>query len=84
MEAPKEVTGLELYAWVGRDEYGSGKFGLKQGVVPAGMIPMVAIDQKKLDQYWETAEAQAQNWGQKIYLVRLTFAEVVRETKHGK
>jgi hypothetical protein len=83
MGAPKEVTELELYAWVGRDEYGSGVFGLKQGLVPAGMVPMVAIDQKKLDQYWEAAEAQAREFGQRIYQVRLTFAEVVRETKHG-
>jgi hypothetical protein len=84
MGAPKEVTGLELYAWVGRDEYGSGVFGLKQALVPAGMIPMVAIDQGKLDQYWEAAEAMAKEFGQRVYLVRLTFAEVVRETRHGE
>ena len=35
---------LTIYAWVGEDEYGSGRVGLKQGVVPAGIIPLVAMD----------------------------------------
>ena len=81
---PEQVRELELYAWVGRDELGSGEFGLKQGSVPAGMIAMVAIDQAKLDKYWDQAERQAQHYGQRIYLVRLSFVEVVRETQHGK
>lgn len=82
-EPPKEVLQLEVYAWVGRDEYGSGVFGLKQGQVPAGLIPMVAIDQQKLDKYWDNAEMQALLHGQRIYLVKLIFAKVVRETQHG-
>jgi hypothetical protein len=81
---PKEVQELEVYAWVGRDEYGSGEFGLKQGSVPAGMIAMVAIDKKKIDKYWDQAEIQAQVFGQRIYLVKLSFVEVVRETRYGK
>jgi hypothetical protein len=83
-EPPKAIQELELYAWVGRDEHGSGEFGLKQGLVPAGMIAMVAIDQQKLDKYWGNAEAQAAVCGQRIYLVKLAFVEVVRETKHGE
>jgi hypothetical protein len=82
-ETPKEISEFSVYAWVGRDEFGSGQFGLKQGEVPAGIIPMVAIDQAKLDKYWDQAEAQAATYGQKIYLVRLSFVEVVRETKRG-
>jgi hypothetical protein len=78
-----EVCQLEVYAWVGRDEFGSGVIGLKQGVVPAGTIPMVAIDQQKLDKYWNNAEQQAEAYGQRIYLVKLVVVEVVRETKHG-
>lgn len=82
-DTPKEVQELELYAWIGRDEYGSGVFGLKQGNVPAGTIPMVSIDQEKLDKYWQHAERQATIFGQRIYLVKLAFVEVVRETKDG-
>ena len=82
-ETPKEVREFEVYAWVGRDEYGSGEFGLKQGIAPAGTIPMVSTEQGKLDKYWQQAEAMADVYGQRIYLVKLTFAEVVRETEHG-
>jgi hypothetical protein len=82
-EPPKEVQELEVYAWVGRDELGSGVFGLKQGKAPAGLIPMVSTNQPKLDKYWDQAEKQAELFGQRIYLVRLAFTEVVRETKHG-
>jgi hypothetical protein len=82
-EPPKEVQEFEVYAWVGRDEFGSGLFGLKQGNVPAGTIPMVSTSQEKLDKYWGQAEAQSEAYGQRIYFVKLTFAEVVRETKHG-
>lgn len=35
---------LAIYAWVGEDEYGSGKVGIKQGMVPAGIIPLAAMD----------------------------------------
>jgi hypothetical protein len=82
-ETPQEVSEFSIYAWVGRDEFGSGKFGLKQGIVPAGVIPMVSTDQEKLDKYWEQAEGQAVAYDQKIYLVKLSFVEVVRETKRG-
>jgi hypothetical protein len=83
-EAPKEIQAFEVYAWVGRDEYGSGTFGLKQGLVPAGLIPMVSTEQHKLEKFWQQAEAQADTYGQRIYLVKLTFTEVVRETEHGR
>jgi hypothetical protein len=82
-EPPKEVQEFEAYAWVGRDELGSGVLGLKQGITPAGTIPMVSVSHQKLDKYWDQAEKQAETYGQRIYFVKLTFAEVVRETKHG-
>jgi hypothetical protein len=83
-EPPKEVQEFEVYAWVGRDELGSGMFGLKQGIVPAGTIPMVSVSQEKLDKYWDQAEKQAEVYGHKIYLAKLAFVEVIRETKHGE
>jgi hypothetical protein len=39
---------LEIFAWVGEDEFGSGEIGLKQGVVPAGIVPLVAINVSKI------------------------------------
>ncbi|HEY1416699.1 MAG TPA: hypothetical protein VGF41_02305 [Myxococcaceae bacterium] len=33
-----------IYAWVGLDEHGSGRVGIKQGAVPAGYIPLAAMD----------------------------------------
>lgn len=44
------MENLKIYAWVGEDEFGSGEIGLKQAIVPAGVIPMVAIKQDKIDQ----------------------------------
>ncbi len=39
---------IELFAWIGEDEFGSGEVGLKRGLVPAGDIPLVSIDPNKL------------------------------------
>jgi hypothetical protein len=80
----KRVQEFEAYAWIGRDEFGSGEIGFKQGIVPAGTIPMVSTDQKKLDQYWHQAEAQASEYKHRIYLVKLTITEIIRETQRGK
>jgi hypothetical protein len=78
------LTALEVFAWIGEDEFGSGKIGLKQGIVPAGCIPMVAIDREKLAKYWTQAEEQAALYGKKIYFCRLQVVEVLRETEEGK
>lgn len=37
-------TTCHYFAWVGEDELGSGEVGLKRGYVPAGLIPLVAIE----------------------------------------
>jgi hypothetical protein len=74
---------IELFAWLGEDELGSGVVGLKQGVVPTGIIPMVAVRLDKMEKYWEQAEAQAATYGKRIFLCRFEFAEVVRKTEHG-
>ena len=74
---------IELYAWLGEDELGSGKIGLKQGIVPAGIIAMVSIERGKLEKYWPQAEAQAGHYGKRIYFCRFQMVEVVRETEAG-
>ena len=82
-ESLRKTTEIELFAWLGEDEMGSGAVGLKQGMVPAGVIPMVSISQEKLDNYWIQAEQQAATFGKRIRLCRFKLVEVVRETKKG-
>lgn len=69
-------AGLEVWAWVGEDELGSGEVGLKQADVPAGRIPLVAIDRAKLDRAYIRTQlgAQAVTYGKPIRLAR--FVEV--------
>lgn len=84
MSLPKEIAGLELFAWVGEDELVKGDFGLKQGIAPAGCIPMVSVSRSKLEKYWQQAEAQADYYGKKIYCCKFVLTEVVQETKAGE
>lgn len=51
---------MKLYAWIGEDESGSGVVGLKQGIVPAGCIALVAIDRQKIDVEYIRVQLQAQ------------------------
>jgi len=82
------MTDLAIYAWVGEDEHGSGKIGIKQGHVPAGMIPLAAMDydlhKVVRPELLLQLEAQAAVWGKKIRLVRFRFEAVIEETEHGE
>jgi hypothetical protein len=84
----KRLEGHALFAWVGEDEFNSGRIGLKQGLVPAGYIPLVAMDydRHKIDRApLRTAmETQARKYGKKIRLVKFVFAEIVAETTAGQ
>lgn len=77
------MENLELYAWVGEDELGSGEIGLKAGIVPAGCIPLVAIRRDKVEKLKWQMEMQAQTYGKKIRLVRFVSVETVNETQAG-
>lgn len=79
-EYGERLLTMELYAWVGEDELGSGEMGLKQAMVPAGMIPMVAVKREKVDRSLvETALAvQAALYGKPISLVRFTAVEIIK------
>lgn len=83
--ANQKLENLELYAWVGEDEFGSGDIGLKQALCPAGMIPLVAVKQGKMEQDYieKQMQRQAKTWGKRIRLVRFKFAGVVKETEYG-
>ena len=80
----ERLAKVELFAYLGEDECGSGEIGLKQAQVPAGLIPMVAVRRDKMEKHIEQLEAQAMLYGKKIYLCRFELVEVVRETKFGK
>lgn len=83
-----ELKDLSIVAWVGMDELGSGRIGMKQGRVPAGYIPLAAMDfdehKLKRSDLVLQLEAQAHGSGKRIRLVRFRFAEVVMETEHGE
>lgn len=76
---------IVLYAWVGEDEHGSGRVGLKQGVVPAGTIPLVAMSYHldRMAKLKPQMEAQAAAYGKKIRLVKFVAAEIAAETEAG-
>jgi hypothetical protein len=80
-----EVQKMKLWAWVGLDDgpSRSGEVGLKQALVPAGYIPMVACKQEKMTQDYIQVQMQAQadHSGVKRYLVRFTFEAVEYETQ---
>ena len=73
-----ELEKVELYAWVGEDEFGSGTIGLKQAMVPAGLIPLVSVEQDKIGQQYivDQLQRQANQYGQTIKLCRFVFEDV--------
>lgn len=83
-----DLKDLEIVAWVGMDERGSGRVGIKQGQVPAGFIPLAAMDfdahKLQRPELLLQLEAQAATWGKRIRLVRFRAVEVVMETEHGQ
>lgn len=62
---------VRLFAFIGEDEFGSGEIGLKQGQVPAGMIPLVSVSRDKVGQDYivEQMQRQADIYGKTIRLV---------------
>lgn len=75
----------DLFAWIGEDELGSGIIGLKRAQVPAGNIPLVAIEshRDRIDSELIRLAmgVQAQIYDKTISLVRYIAVEIVRETK---
>lgn len=76
---------IELFAWIGEDELGSGVIGIKQGLVPAGYIPLVATTAEKINRdFLKVAMClQASSYGKKIYLCRFKFDAVLWATGEG-
>jgi hypothetical protein len=64
----------DLIAWIGEDEFGSGKIGIKQAYCSAGCIPIVAVigDEFKIGRadFIDQMQLQADACGKTIRLVR--------------
>jgi len=87
METPERLKEIELFAWLGEDdEHDSGVIGIKQGIVPAGYIPLVATMEAKVNRgaIRVVMNSLAAQTGKKRYLCRFTFSEVVLSTEDGK
>jgi hypothetical protein len=71
------IQQIELYAWVGEDELGGGEIGLKQGLVPAGCIPLVAIRRDRMEHERIVAQLrhQALRYQVAIRLCKFVFQE---------
>jgi hypothetical protein len=65
-----------IVAWVGLDEFGSGRVGLKIGTVPAGRIPLAAMayDTTKLEALHAQMQRQADQFNVTIRLARFVYA----------
>jgi len=72
----KEIT---LYAWLGEDELGSGEIGIKRGRVPAGDIPLVAVDEEKMGNLSEQLDAMGKHFNRRISLCKFKFDGVIKE-----
>ena len=79
-EGQTEDPIAEVYAYMGKDELGSGEIGLKQGLTPAGMIPLVSMHRAKLEHpnLLDQMRHQVDLSSQAIMLVRFLAVEVVR------
>lgn len=84
-EIPPRLRVIELFAWIGEDELGSGVIGLKQAECPLGRIPMVATIEAKISQPYieDQLGVQADHFGKKIYLCRFRFDTALLATDGG-
>lgn len=82
---PERLREVALYGWIGEDELGSGQIGLKAAQVPAGIIAIVATDFVKVSRLaiCDAMEAQALQYGKKIFLCRWQLVEVMDSTASG-
>lgn len=76
-----ELEGLEVLAWVGEDELGSGKVGMKQIMTPKGVSALAAIapgEWLKHEVVQNTMQHQANAYGKTIYLCKFQIVGVER------
>lgn len=84
VDVPEQLENLILYAWVGPNDAPGAKddkWGIKRGIVPAGDIPLVAVDCQKVEKVWPQMKGLARGTGKVRCLARFEFAGVVRVEK---
>lgn len=78
MATDPRLYDLCLYAWVGEDEFHPKHVGIKQGQTTHGFIPLVGIDMNRqgapTEALQKMLQAQANQYGKSISLVRFSFA----------
>lgn len=76
-----DINKIELYAWIGEDEYGGGEIGIKQAQIPAGIIPIVSTKLSKVNQEFikEAMNVQGKTFKKRIMLCKFVFEEVILE-----
>lgn len=69
----------QVFAWMGDDEFRRQGVGLKQAVVPAGLVPLVSVRQDKLarPEIRQQLQEQANAYNTTIKLVRFVGVEVL-------
>lgn len=79
---------IELCAWIGEDDGSedTGRIGLKQAIVPAGLVPLVAMDyhKDKLQALRGQMEDLSSLTGKKRYLCRFVMVEIIEQTDAGE
>lgn len=80
----KNLPEMELYAWVGMDELGSGEIGIKSAIVPAGCIPIVATQREKIDtpRIRAQMDAMGKEYGTRISLCQFKYSEELDAVGH--
>lgn len=78
--AEVDPTTMEILAWVGPDEK-DGSRGIKSGVTPVGWIPLAFkgehLSKAQREELRIGLRALASHYGNRIQLVRFTYAEVI-------
>jgi hypothetical protein len=76
----ERITEVELYAWVGEDEHGSGVIGIKQAICPAGTIPIVSVSKEKAEQPYllDQMHRMVNEYGKPRHLVKFVFQKIER------
>ena len=80
----KALNEVTMYAWVGPNDAPGATdeaIGIKQGIVPAGCIPLVAIDKEKITRPQLRTQLQqlTRQTGKPRFLVKLAVVEVIEE-----
>lgn len=67
---------VQVFAWMGEDELGSGEIGMKQVMLPGvGLTNLCSVEEHKLHKFTEGLQAQANRYGKTITLVRMQIVE---------